>query len=107
MAGAGACGFVHGRNPVFYRLGADKERGLRVTDEQKYERELGGINEKLAYLLKGQDDIFSRLNELTAHGCARGAQNAKDIDELRNAPTKAITVGAAAIAAILSWVHRS
>lgn len=34
MAGAGACGFVHGRNPVFYSLGADKERGLRVTDKE-------------------------------------------------------------------------
>lgn len=81
-----------------------------MTDEQKYERELGGINEKLSYLLTGQNEIFSRLNELTAKGCARGAQNAKDIDELRHAPSKAIALGAsvlASIVALFSWLHRS
>jgi hypothetical protein len=87
-----------------------ERRDRLMTDEQKYERELGGINEKLAYLLKGQDDIFQRLNALTAHGCARGEQNAKDIAELRNQPSKVISMGAAiiaAVSAVLAWVHRS
>lgn len=81
-----------------------------MGDDAKYERELGGINEKLTALVKGQDDIFSRLNELTARGCARGAQNAKDIEDLKHQPSRAISMGAAVIAAIvalLSWLHRS
>jgi ABC-type Fe2+-enterobactin transport system substrate-binding protein len=80
-----------------------------VVDEHTYERELGGINEKLAFLLKGQDDMLLRFNELTTHGCARGVQNAKDIDDLKHQPSRVIATGAAIIAsvvAVLSWLHR-
>jgi len=46
------------------------------------------------------DRVFGQLRDLQAKGCSLGARNAKDIDDLRNAPARAISIGAALIAVV-------
>lgn len=46
------------------------------------------------------DRVFGQLRELQAQGCALGARNSKDIDMLREAPARAISIGAALIAVV-------
>ena len=50
--------------------------------------------------------IFARLDTLSTTGCAIGAQNARDIAELKRRPERAIGIGAAAasIAAAISAI---
>ena len=69
-----------------------------------YERELGGINEKLAYLSKGQDEIFSRLNALAEGGCAKGERNAADIKDLKRRPERNVGLVASIVAALSAIV---
>lgn len=47
--------------------------------------------------------IFEKLDSISAHGCAFGQRNAKDIEELKRRPEKIVGIGAAAVA-ILSAV---
>jgi hypothetical protein len=44
------------------------------------------------------DKLFTALTVLQSNGCSLGARNAKDIQELRNMPARAISIGAALIA---------
>lgn len=85
-----------------------------IVDSQRYERELGGINAKLEYIAQAQDKadthfrrVFERLDKLDASGCARGAQNAKDIDDIRRQPGRTVAILAAvisALAAAAAWL---
>ena len=78
--------------------------------EYDYERELGGINAKLEIIVKQQDGIFQRLNEISVDGCASGKRNAKDIRDLKERPERAIAIGAGVISivgAIIAWIKAS
>ena len=75
--------------------------------ERDYERELGGINAKLEIIVKQQDGIFDRLNEISTDGCAKGKQNARDIHELQTKPERTVAIVAsiaAILAAVVAWL---
>ena len=75
--------------------------------EHDYERELGGINANLETIIKQQDGIFQRLNEISTDGCAKGKQNSKAIHELQTKPERTVAIVAsiaAILAAVVAWM---
>jgi hypothetical protein len=47
--------------------------------------------------------IFDKINDLAANGCAIGKQHAKDIEELKKRPERLVGIGAA-MASILAMI---
>ena len=71
---------------------------------------LGQINARLDNLVKGQEELFKRLNEFAENGSSLCKRNAKDIEELKSQPERLVAVFCsivAAIAAVVAWIKAS
>jgi hypothetical protein len=44
--------------------------------------------------------VFAELRELKSNGCSLGARNSREIEKLRDAPARAVSIGAALMAII-------
>lgn len=78
-------------NDVQYMLG-QLQAGINTLSENqaKFRQEQREDNKQL----------FNKINDLAANGCAIGKQHSKDIDELKKRPERAVGFAAAMIAIV-------